>query len=477
MRGDGVTDGITDGSDRRSADGQRRDASRTVAHDYLLESWLELREAVERHPGIRRLLFDPVTGLPTTPLLFPRIESLLEERGEVSLLYVDIVKYSRIEEIYGWKTFDSVMRVVAEVLDHITGRELRDSDMVAELMISGNAFVVVLSPPREHLRLPSDDLETIARRVEDRVVGELAERIEPDVFSKFGCYVGCSTISSDPDARLERLVYEGLDRAMDSSSSRIATDARRREARLRDILDTEAINTLVHPVVDITDMRVIGYEALSRGPADDEFERPDKLFRVAYDTDLVIRLERLCRKKALEAAETMPDGRLLFVNIEPDAVADPQLRDATFSSLLAEGPLTPERVILEITERSAIVDFSAFRSTLEYLRALGFGVAVDDAGAGYGSLQCLAEVRPEWLKVDLSLVRGCDSDETRCGLIESLAVFAEKMGVGLIAEGIETREELDTLRELGVRYGQGFLFSLPVEPFPTDEGLGLDRLL
>ncbi len=445
--------------------------------DRLLESWLESREAVERHPGMRRLLFDPVTGLPTTPLLFPRIEALLEERGEVSLLYLDIVEYSRIEELYGWRTFDSVMRAVTEVLDHITGRELRDSDMVAELVISGDAFVVVLSPPRDDLRLPSDDLEAIARRLEDRVVDGLAERIEPEVFSKLGCHVGCSTISSDPDARPERLVYEGLDRAMDSSSSRVATDARRREARLREILDTEAIDTLVHPVVDLTDMRVIGYQALSRGPADDGFERPDKLSRVAYDPDLVIRLERLCRKKALEAAEAMPDGRLLFVDLEPDAVADPQLRDAALSSLLAEGPLTPERIVLEITERSAAVDFRAFRSTLEYLRALGFGVAVGDAGAGYGSLRCLGEVRPEWLKVDLSPVRGCDGDETRRGLIESLAVFAEKTGVGLIAEGIETREELDTLRGLGVRYGQGSLFSLPVEPFPADEGSSLDRLL
>jgi len=77
-------------------------------HDFLLESWLELHDVLAEHPEVKRLLFDPVTGLPTTPLLFPRIESLLEERGEISLLCLNVVRYSKIEEIYGWKVFDEV---------------------------------------------------------------------------------------------------------------------------------------------------------------------------------------------------------------------------------------------------------------------------------------------------------------------------------------------------------------------------------
>jgi len=98
-------------------------------------------------------------------------------------------------------------------------------------------------------------------------------------------------------------------------------------------------------------------------------------------------------------------------------------------------------------------------------------VAVDDAGAGYGSLQCISEVRPEWLKVDLSLVRGVDGDEIRATLIESLVTLADRVGARLIAEGIETVEELDALRGLGVKYGQGFLLAIPSEPFPADQDL------
>ena len=165
----------------------------------------------------------------------------------------------------------------------------------------------------------------------------------------------------------------------------------------------------------------------------------------------------------------MPPERLMFINIEPEAVADPELRDVMFSSLLKQSDLSPERIVLEITERSAITDFAAFRSTLEYLRMLGFAVAVDDAGAGYGSLQCLAEVKPEWLKIDMSLTRGVDTDEVRQQLITSLVTFADRMGVKLIAEGIETAGQLAMLESLGVIYGQGFYFTVPVPPFPADE--------
>jgi EAL domain-containing protein (putative c-di-GMP-specific phosphodiesterase class I)/GGDEF domain-containing protein len=437
--------------------------------NYLLESWLDFATAIEEHPEVRELLFDPVTGLPTTPLLFPRIKMLMEERGEVSLLAVNVVRYSKIEEIYGWQVFDDVIREVANALDSITGSVLRDSDIVAELMISGNAFVVVLSPPRLSVCIDPEALDDIVKRAEESIRSRLEEALEPALYRKFGCYVGAATACYDDNVRLERLVHEALDHAISDSSTREEADAAARRRRLSDIIDSEGVHTLVHPVMDLETMTPIGYEALSRGPVDSEFERPDKLFRVAYDADLVLRLERLCRKKALEAAKDLPEGRIMFMNIEPDAVGDPELREALSSNMASDTHVTPDKVVLEITERSAITDFPAFRSTLEYLRTLGFSCAVDDAGAGYGSLQCLAELQPDWLKIDMSLTRDCDSDEVRAGLIGSLVTFGDSVGVGLIAEGVETEEELATLRDLGVRYAQGFLFARPSEPFPADD--------
>ena len=451
------------------------DAPRGEGTRFLLESWLEFYEAMQSQPELKRMLFDPVTGLPTTPLLFPRIKALLEDRGEVSLLCVNVARYSRIEEIYGWQTFDTVMREVAVALEEITGEVVRDSDLLGELMISGNAFVIVLSPPRTETCIDPAARVAVARRVEASLREKLAERMDSAVYKKFGSFVGSSTVCRDDSMRIERLVHDGLESALADSMERLRSDAVERTARLRDILASERIRTLVHPVLELETMEVIGYEALSRGPEDSEFERPDKLFAAAYDADLVMRLERVCRKKALQAAATLPGRRLLFVNVEAEAVGDPQLRDVVMQSLLAEAKVESARIVLEITERAAITDFAAFRATLEYVRALGFGAAIDDAGAGYGSLQCLAEVRPTWLKVDLSLVRGVDTDHIRASLIESLAAFAERVGASLIAEGIETEGELERLRELGVKYGQGYLLAMPCEPFPADEDLPAKR--
>lgn len=435
---------------------------------HLLESWLDFGEVISRQPELKKLLFDPVTGLPTTPLLFPRIGALLEDRGEVTLLCVNVVRYSRIEEIYGWRKFDEVMREIADVLDEIAGENLRDADVIAELMNSGNAFVIVLSPPRTTACIDPANRIAVARRIESELRERLGERIESAVYHKFGCYVGAATACQDDAMRMERLVYDALERALEDSHQRVKADAAERVGRLREILVSEQIRTLVHPVFELNSMTVIGYEALSRGPEGSEFERPDKLFAVAYDADLVMRLERVCRKKALECAERMPEGRLLFLNVETESVADPQLRDALTSEVLRDSVVEPQSVVLELTERAAIADFGQFRATLDYVRALGFGIAVDDAGAGYGSLQCLAEVQPEWLKVDMSLVRGCDSDSVRATLVETLVTFAKRVGAKLVAEGIETEGELHALREMGVKYGQGYLLAMPEADIRAD---------
>ncbi len=445
---------------------------------YLLESWLDFHDLLDEHPELERLLYDPVTGLPTTPLLFPHIASIVKERGEVSLLCVNVTRHSHIEEIYGWEAFDQVMREVATGLQAVTGYAIRGDDSVAELMISGNSFVIVLSPPRESEKISHDALLALVNRVEGAIRNELEETIPQEMFQKFGCYVGWALVEYNENSRLERLVYEGLEAALASSCAREEEATAERSGRLRRVLNSESIHTVVLPIFDLTTGEVLGYEALSRGPEGTEFEHPDTLFSAAYDADLVMRLERICRTRAFSLAESLPEGRKLFVNIEPDAVGDPQLRDVV-SMQLVEGKVlfSPTEIVLELTERCAVNDFSAFRSTLEYLRALGFAIAVDDAGAGYGSLQALAEVRPEWLKVDLSLIRGVDSDEVRARLIESLVAFSNNVGSHLIAEGIETQAELETLRALGVRYGQGFLLGCPSDPFPDDEELPGTKLL
>ena len=153
--------------------------------------------------------------------------------------------------------------------------------------------------------------QRLPRRVEAAISAKIEERMPPTLYKKFGCYVGSATVCQDENVRIERLIYDGLENALAASYARETQDGEARIERLRGIIDREDVRTLVHPIFELGSMDVIGYEALSRGPEGGEFERPDKLFAVAYDADLVLRLERLCRKRALQAAAAgMPEERL-----------------------------------------------------------------------------------------------------------------------------------------------------------------------
>ncbi len=123
--------------------------------------------------------------------------------------------------------------------------------------------------------------------------------------------------------------------------------------------------------------------------------------------------------------------------------------------------------VLEITERTAIKDFKNFRDSLERLKALGLRIAVDDAGSGYSSLQAIAEFKPEFIKFDISIIKNIDKDRIKRSLVETLLKFSQKSGSLSIAEGIEREEEYRVLAELGVEYGQGYLFAHPGEAFPV----------
>lgn len=435
-------------------------------HPELLESWLELSGQIAERLEIRDMLFDRVTGLPTTPLLFPHIQEALDKSHELAILCLNVVKYSRVEEIYGWQVFDDIMRHIADALREVLGVGLRGDDVICELMVSGNAFVILLSPPREQQSIRPSDLDRISVRVDKHVRAHLKEFVAAAVFQKFGCYIGSALIHAKENVRLERLVYDSIEQALIASHAREKKDALARRRRLRHIIDKEEVHTLFHPVIDLSDRAIIGYEALNRGPADGEFERPDKLFKIAYDADLVVKLERLCRQRALQGAGRLPKGMLLFLNVEPDSVSDPELRRIMSTRLLVDMGLAPSDIVLEITERTAIIDFTVFRSTLEYLRALGFRIAIDDAGAGYGSLQCIAEVKPEFIKLDMSLIRRIHEDPVKQALVRTMAEFGKHTDVRVVAEGIETKHELETLVDLGVPLGQGYLFAYPSEPFP-----------
>jgi PAS domain S-box-containing protein len=230
---------------------------------------------------------------------------------------------------------------------------------------------------------------------------------------------------------------------------RAAAFARDQE-RIRSVIATGAFRPLFQPIVDLHSGRVIGFEALTR------FESgvpPTEMFQDAFACGLGTELELITAGTSLEVARDLPAGVFVTLNVSPGLVLQPDhLRDLL---TLADRP-----VVVEITEHNVIEDYGAVRLAIERLGPLA-RVAIDDAGAGVANFRHLVELRPDFVKLDIGLVRDIDADLTRQALIVGLKEFARVSGRELIAEGIETELERTTLGELGVRFGQGYLLGVP----------------
>ncbi len=230
--------------------------------------------------------------------------------------------------------------------------------------------------------------------------------------------------------------------------------------RIQSILDAESINPVYQPIYDLETGRAIACEALSRFPGDPE-RGPDRWFAEAWDVGLGVPLELLAVRIAASALPRLPQDISLCINASP-----PTIFSARFLDCLGHDTA---RVTVELTEHLHVDDYEGFTAKLGPLRDAGGTVAIDDFGAGYASLRHILKVRPDQIKLDISLTERIDTNPVAHALATSLVSFADEVGVKVVAEGIETEEELDALLEIGFRYGQGFYFGVPG---PLDEVLG-----
>ena len=221
-----------------------------------------------------------------------------------------------------------------------------------------------------------------------------------------------------------------------------------------DLLARKAFRPVYQPIVELASGDIVGYEALTRFESG---QRPDVVFANAHRVGLGVQLELATLGSALESARALPSGRFLDLNVSPFLLADPaELRSRL---RIAERP-----VVLEITEHDAVADYPALR---EAVHSLGTNVrlAVDDAGAGIANFSHIVELRADFVKLDISLVRGVNANLGRQALVVAMRHFARTAGCRLVAEGVETDDEARALTQLGVEFAQGHLFGRP-KPVP-----------
>ncbi|MBJ7595259.1 MAG: EAL domain-containing protein [Candidatus Dormibacteraeota bacterium] len=249
----------------------------------------------------------------------------------------------------------------------------------------------------------------------------------------------------------------------------------RPNARLRRVLDSllmdNSIAAAVQPIIRLHDRSVIGYEALARFPPRAQVRTPDELFASASSLNMQDRVDLACLRAALAEAPKLGEADL-FVNVLIGTLLD-RAGMAALNDAVREAGVDPRSVVLEFSEREPVTDLARLQRIAAEVRAGGFRIAVDDAGAGHASMRVIAELRPEFIKVDRSLIHAVDSDRARRALVVALLSFSGHIGARLIAEGIETEAEREMLSTLGVMFGQGWLPGMPVLTAALD---GHDRV-
>ena len=412
-------------------------------------------EAAQRVDQVEyeQMLHDSLTGLPTLPVAIERSRQFFKERGELVVLYFNFVRYSKIEEIYGWEKLDAVLETTASaVRAFLDDDDLGDSRVMVSFT-NDDDFIFFHVPATGVAAATEGEITEMVTRLQRHVGAQIEAVHGEDIAALFDIYVGRAHLYYNPKIRLERLIYRGIREAQNSSRSLEERERARRVNDLRASLRDRLVYVDYHPIVLATTREIFGYEALARGQMR-TLRSPEVMFEVAAEADLIWELSRLCRARALEGMNTRLEGdQLLFLNVDPTDFNDPAFNELDVTD--------PSRVVIEITERTAIKDYPKFRDRLKAFREMGYRFAVDDAGSGYAGLGSIANLEPDFIKLDISLISAIDTNFIKQNLVQTMVKFADDHGAKVIAEGVERAEEFKTVQELGVHLVQGFFLHRP----------------
>ncbi|NUT88202.1 EAL and GGDEF domain-containing protein [Pseudomonas corrugata] len=232
---------------------------------------------------------------------------------------------------------------------------------------------------------------------------------------------------------------------------------------LSSILAQSGLHSLFQPIVCLSERRILGYEALTRGPSNSPLHSPIALLSVARQAGRLSELELACRRSACQRFNEQKLPGKLFLNVSPESLLESAHQTGRTLQLLQDFGIPPSQVVIELTEQTPIDDFQLLQNALHHYRAMGFSIALDDLGAGYSSLRLWSELRPDYVKIDRHFIDGIHQDALKREFVGSILKIARTSRSQVIAEGIELPEELAVLMEMGVDLVQGYLLARPQE--------------
>jgi len=393
------------------------------------------------------------------------IAEVLERDRAVSCLYIDLSPLRRIELEFGIAKHNEVFSLAGRIIDEMRGDKLRNEDTVFRT-IESDAYLCFLSASRTGaLQNAPEELEMLAKRVREQVELGLARIVQDLIHDYPRVHVGYARVLNNSMVRPQRLIARLVKEAADSAVLMAERNALRDKTMLQEIILQSSLTSVYQPIVNLESGNVFGFEALTRGPRGTAMESPKALFGIADEVGLTFELDRACFHNALRGAAGIEPVHRLFVNLLPLSFYDTSFIEKEVSKLLDAAAITPANVVFEITEKLAIENFASFRRALGVYTSMGFGVAIDDVGTRHSNLETVMSLRPNFIKVSDVLTRGVSTSTVKREMFRSLGNIASAIDAVVVAEGIETPDDLAVLHDLGVHYAQGFFLARPSPPF------------
>lgn len=404
-----------------------------------------------------------------SPYLIASEQNLLEKIGcsdRWVVLVFSIQDHYLLTNLYG-------QTLVAQLEDRLGSSLIKAAredtgNFEALLFRSNPGELLLLWPDRGH---PEDKLANATYSIKLKAQNDLMQLMLQRTGREVELSIGFSRLKLNNGARPVNAFLHAVNDARSAAHSQIVISQLELAGKFKNIIGQRDITMHYQPIMDFNNGTIFGWEALARGPKESCFRSPVMLFEMAEKLERLFTLEEICREKALANFGTIASIQKLFLNIHPKTMADPNFTPGKTLRKVEEAGLSPENIVFEITERHSIQNFDLFYRTLAHYRSQGFLVAVDDAGAGYSGLTSIAEIRPDFIKIDMNLVTDVDRDPVKRALIETFVSFANKIGSRIIAEGIENKAQATCLVDMDVHFGQGYYLGRPGNPRP---GLAID---
>ena len=246
-------------------------------------------------------------------------------------------------------------------------------------------------------------------------------------------------------------------------------------AMVLEVLKAEGLKILFQPIIDIKEKRIFGYEALTRGVTSKGSMIPaNVLFKKAKAMDLIFFLDRLCRETAIKRASELGLKKALFINFIPSSIYNPRKCLETTDNAVTNSILKPSQIIFEVVETEYIEDFDHLNEILDYYKEKRYSTALDDMGSGYANQISLLSLKPDYMKIDMTIVQGIHNNQEKQEKLKAYLKFIEGKAIEPLAEGVETKEDLEYIMKQGIHLVQGYYFAKPSEALVT---LDLEKLI